>query len=57
MIYEWGDAIVDLVKTIRHFFRKLFCKEYLTYKGFGLCRKKAGVVCTYYWCPKRKERV
>ena len=51
MIYEWGSTIVHIVRSICHFFRALFCKDYFA-DSHG-CRVTHHW-CGYQWCPKWK---
>ena len=56
MIYELKDTIVHIFKSLAHFFRALFCKDYYTEShGLGMCgRYEYGErFCDYRWCPKR----
>ncbi len=56
MIYEWGKKIIHIGKTIRHFFRALFCKKY--YIGFTLGRcRLTDSFCNYWQCPKVEEKI
>lgn len=55
MIYEWGRYIVHIGKSIRHFFRALFCSKYYVYIVWGCC-ELTDSFCEYQWCPKVKER-
>ena len=57
MIYELKEWIIRFFLNKAHFFRKLFCKEYI--RG-GSCEKRYAVWvgfldCCYEKCPKRKE--
>lgn len=60
MIYIWADGIVHLCKGIRHFFRKLVCKDYyIEAHGLEMCGKCStnpdeSHFCKYQLCPKRK---
>lgn len=54
MIYEWGSTIVHIGRSICHFFRALFCKDYFTDShGLGECRVTHHWG-EYQWCPKRE---
>lgn len=58
MIYEWKEWIICFFLNKTHFFRKLFCKEYI--RG-GSCKERyvfgVGFLdCCYEGCPKRKEK-
>lgn len=56
MIYELEEWIIRFFLNKAHFFRKLFCKEYIC---GGLCEKRCSMLsilgCCYEECPKRKE--
>lgn len=60
MIYEWGRTIIYLCKSIRHFFRALFCRDYYVEEhGLGMCGKYGlnplkARCCEYWNCPKAK---
>ena len=54
MIYELFDGIADSLKTVRHFFRKFFCKKYCSVRGVGFCQRITNHRCKYYWCPMRQ---
>lgn len=54
MIYEFWRDIVHCCKSIRHFFRATFCKDYyVDSHGLGECRVTHHW-CEYQWCPKWK---
>ena len=64
MIYEFRRTIVHWCKSIRHFFRAMFCKN-VGYESHGIrvcterpwqgARNRGYCVCRYNECPKRKE--
>ena len=56
MIYEWGRTIVHIGRSICHFFRAMFCKDYwVDSRGLAECRARdEGCWCEYWRCPKRK---
>ena len=63
MIYEWKEWITCFFLNKAHFFRKLFCKEYIRkkYVRGGACKERyvfeVGFLdCYYKECPKRKDR-
>lgn len=56
MIYEFGRTIIHYCKSIRHFFRAMFCKHYwIDSHGLAECRVGGnGCWCKYWRCPKMK---
>ena len=62
MIYEWIDNIMRILKTVRHWFRKLVCREYVHISGLGngWCKfddnGKIHYRCKFYNCPKRVKK-
>ena len=58
MIYEFKNSATELCKSVRHFFRAMFCKDFFYEShGCGMCGwdKKDEHFCVYWQCPK-KER-
>ena len=56
MIWYFVEWLKTIPIVIRHFFRKMVCKEYDKFRGFGSCRMKdMGGWCEWDVCPKRKE--
>ena len=54
MIYEFGREIVHCCKSIRHFFRAMFCKNYYVESHpIGMCEAE-GCFCEYWRCPRQK---
>jgi hypothetical protein len=56
MIYEWKEWIICFFMNKAHFFRKMFCKRYIS---GGSCEKRYvfGIGffdCCYEKCPRRK---
>ena len=57
MMYALMDSVKGYLYWVRHFFRKLFCKDYIP-KVYSspVCRRKSGYngYCEWWTCPKRK---
>lgn len=56
MIYEFGRYIVHCCKSIRHFFRAMFCKYYwIDSHGLAECGARGKECwCEYERCPRLK---